>query len=315
MNIIHTDTGLSEEQVIESRKTYGQNSLTYRKKNTFFTLLVESLNDPIIKILLIALAIKVVFLFKESNIYETIGIVLAIFLASFISTISEYGSEKAFERLQEEASKIKCKVRRNSKKVEINIEDIVVGDIVFLSSGDKVPADGILLKGELDIDESALTGESKGKNKKINDFLYMGSVVMSKSGIMKVSGVGDTTFYGEIAASVQDFSPESPLKLKLRGLAKIISKIGYISAFLASISYLVNVILIQNNFDIVRISNFINNSHIIMPHIFYALTLAVTIIVVAVPEDCMQVRWQDRIKGKTVYFFIIHYQRWWCFFD
>ena len=121
------EPGLNNKEVIESRKMYGSNTLTNKKKNTFLSLLIESLNDPIIKILLIALAIKIVFLFKETNIYETIGIVVAIFLASFISTISEYGSEKAFERLQSEASIIKCRVRRNSKKEEINISDIIYG--------------------------------------------------------------------------------------------------------------------------------------------------------------------------------------------
>lgn len=278
------EPGLNNKEVIESRKMYGSNTLTNKKKNTFLSLLIESLNDPIIKILLIALAIKIVFLFKETNIYETIGIVVAIFLASFISTISEYGSEKAFERLQSEASIIKCRVRRNSKKEEINISDIVVGDLIYLNSGDKIPADGILISGNLSVDESSLTGEAKEKNKNIEDILYMGSIVLNDNGMMKVTSVGDKTYYGGIASELQEFSPESPLKLRLRGLAKIISKIGYISAFLVFASYLINVIIIKNNFDLVSISNLLSNAGEVMPHIFYALTLAVTIIVVAVPE-------------------------------
>ena len=277
------EPGLNNKEVIESRKMYGSNTLTNKKKNTFLSLLIESLNDPIIKILLIALAIKIVFLFKETNIYETIGIVVAIFLASFISTISEYGSEKAFERLQSEASIIKCRVRRNSKKEEINISDIVVGDLIYLNSGDKIPADGILISGNLSVDESSLTGEAKEKNKNIEDILYMGSIVLNDNGMMKVTSVGDKTYYGGIASELQEFSPESPLKLRLRGLA-IISKIGYISAFLVFASYLINVIIIKNNFDLVSISNLLSNAGEVMPHIFYALTLAVTIIVVAVPE-------------------------------
>ena len=278
------ETGLSDKEVLDSRMLYGSNILTHKKKNTFLSLLIESLNDPIIKILLIALVIKIVFLFKDSNIYETIGIVVAIFLSSSISTISEYGSEKAFEKLESESSKIKCKVKRNSKLESINIEEIVVNDIVHLSSGDKVPADGILIKGNISVDESSLTGETKEKNKKINDILYKGSIVINNSGVIRITNVGDKTFYGGIASEIQEYAPESPLKLRLRGLAKIISRIGYIGSFLTFFSYLINVIIIKNNFDLNKIINFISNPSIIMPHILYALTMAVTIIVVAVPE-------------------------------
>ena len=278
------ESGLSDKEVLESRRKYGSNILTHKKKNTFFSLLIESLNDPIIKILLIALVIKIVFLFKDSNVYETVGIVIAVFLSSFISTISEYGSEKAFEKLESESSKIKCKVKRNNKLDEINIEDIVVGDIVHLSSGDKVPADGILISGNISVDESSLTGETKEKNKSINDILYKGSIVVNNSGVIKVTQVGDKTFYGGIASEIQEYAPESPLKLRLRGFAKVISKIGYIGSFLAFASYLINVIIIKNNFNIDRIINFITNPSIIMPHVLYALTIAVTIIVVAVPD-------------------------------
>ena len=107
--------GLSEKEVIISRKDHGTNEITKQKKNTFLHLLLESLGDPIIKILLIALGIKVIVLFRDFDWYETIGILIAIFLASFISSISEYGSEKAFARLQEEQLKTKTKVRRNGK--------------------------------------------------------------------------------------------------------------------------------------------------------------------------------------------------------
>src|SRR5699024_4426382 len=140
----------------------------------------------IIKILLIALAIKVVFLFQDSNYFETLGILIAIFLASFISTISEYGSEAAFRRLQEESSKISVKVLRNGKVMEIPIEEVVKNDVVVLQSGDRIPADGYLLKGELRVDESSLNGEAKEAKKypplNPNDLknehkLYRGSVV------------------------------------------------------------------------------------------------------------------------------------------
>ena len=108
-------TGLTEKEVEKNRELYGQNTISYKKSNGFFKLLIESLGDPIIRILLIALGIKTVFLISNFDWYETVGIVIAIFIASFISTISEYGSEQAFNKLQEESSKIKCRVIRDSK--------------------------------------------------------------------------------------------------------------------------------------------------------------------------------------------------------
>ena len=276
--------GLTKKEVENSINKYGTNKLVEIKENSFFKLLLESLGDPIIKILLIALAIKVVFLIKSFDWYETIGIVIAIFLASFISTISEYGSEKAFKRLQEEASLIKCRVKRDNKIIEISIEDIVVGDIVLISSGDKIPADGILIEGSLSVDESSLNGESKEKYKNINDGLYRGSIVVSGIGTMLVKNVGKNTFYGRLAIEIQEKEPESPLKIRLRGLAKVISRIGYVGAFFVFISYLFSIIVINNNFDINLIKDTITNIPVITGHILYALTLAVTIIVVAVPE-------------------------------
>lgn len=155
--------GLTDKEVLSNKNKYGSNAITNTKKNSFISLLIESLGDPIIRILLIALGIKTIFLIKDFDWYETVGIVIAIFLASFISSISEYGSEKAFEKLQEESSKIKCRVRRNGKVVEINVDDVVVGDIVLLEAGERIPADGIIVDGEISVDESTLNGESKEK--------------------------------------------------------------------------------------------------------------------------------------------------------
>ena len=153
--------GLTTKKAEENRKIYGSNEIKKTKTNTFLSLLIESLGDPIIKILLIALAIKLVFLFKDFDWFETLGILIAIFLASFISTISEYGSEKAFNKLQEETSKLKCKVKRDGKITLIGVDEVVKDDIIYLESGDKVPADGIIIKGEVSVDESTINGESK----------------------------------------------------------------------------------------------------------------------------------------------------------
>lgn len=276
--------GLKLNEVEENRKQYGTNRIESNNNNSFFKLLLETLGDPIIKILLIALAIKLIFLIKSFDWYETIGIVIAIFLASFISTISEYGSEKAFKRLQEEASLIMCKVRRDGVVLEIPINDVVVEDIVLLSSGDKIPADGSLVEGCISVDESVLNGETKEKQKNVGDSVYRGSVVSSGIGVMKVNKVGIKTFYGKLAEEIQEKQPETPLRIRLRGLAKFISKIGYVGAVFVFISYLFSVIVINNNFDISLIKETISNIPVITGHILYALTLAVTIIVVAVPE-------------------------------
>ena len=285
--------GLTNEEVLENRKKYGSNELSKTKKDSFIKLLIGTLGDPIIKILLIALAIKTVFLFRNFDWYETIGIVIAILLASLISTISEYGSEQAFERLHEEVSRITCKVIRNSKTLEIPVDEVVVGDIISLETGDKIPADGVIIKGKISVDESSLNGETKEAYKEstininlVNDKnrVYKGSVVYSNNALMRVTAVGENTFYGKIALELQEKQPETPLKLRLRELAKFISRIGYIGAFLVFFSYLFKVIVINNNFNINEIVSMVTNFPVITGHILYALTLCVTIIIVAVPE-------------------------------
>ncbi len=286
--------GLTNKEVETSRKKYGSNNIALIKKNKFINILISSLSDPIIKILLIALAIKVVFLFKNFDWYETIGILIAIFVASFISSVSEYGSEKSFIKLQEEASKIKCRVKRNGKIVEIAIDDVVVGDVVILETGDKIPADGYLIEGDLTVDESSLNGESKEIYKESVDKwkknicdinkVYRGTVVYSSKALMIVTTVGVDTIYGKIASELTEVQPQSPLKLRLTSLAKVISKIGYISSFLVALSYLFSVVVIKNSFDVNLIKQTITNFPLISSYVLYALTLCVTIIVVAVPE-------------------------------
>ena len=276
--------GLTNEEVINNRKKYGSNKICKNQKESFIKKLVSTLGDPIIKILLIALAVKTLFLFQDFDWYETVGIVIAIFLASFISTLSEYGSEKAFEQLQEDASKIKTKVKRNNKKEEINIDDVVVNDIVYLEPGDAIPADGQIIEGRILVNESNLNGEMKEKEKRKGSEVYRSTVVYSGIGIMQVKKVGNQTFYGKLAEEVSEKSPTSPLKLRLTKLAQLISKIGYVGAALVSISYLFSVICIENNFNQELMINTITNFPLMFGHILRALTLAVTIIVVAVPE-------------------------------
>lgn len=276
--------GLSDKEVSSSLKKYGSNNISSTKSNTFFSLLIETLGDPIIKILLVALLVKVIFLFQDFNWFETLGILIAIFLASFISTISEYGSEKAFKRLQEESAKINVRVKRNGKLISISINDLVVGDIVILGSGELIPADGFLVSGSILIDESRINGESREIEKNSGEVVLRGCVITSGECVIQVSKVGEATVYGKIAKELGETTGDSPLKLRLRDLAKVISKLGYLGSVLVVISYLFSVIVIKNNYDLVLIKETLTNIPLMIDHLIYALTLCVTVIIMAVPE-------------------------------
>lgn len=276
--------GLTEKEVIEQRRKYGSNQITQAKQKSMLKLFLESLGDPIIKILMIALGIKTMFLFHEFDWFETLGILIAILIASLISTISEYGSEEAFKKLQQTSSKLKCKVKRNNDIKEIPIDDVVVKDLILLQTGDKIPADGIIKKGSVLVDESSMNGETKEKEKKIGEKLYRGTVIYAEEAYMEVTEVGDQTFYGKMSQELQEEGQDSPLKIRLRELAKFISKIGYVSAILVAISYLFTEIVVANSFNWEKIVNTLTNFPTIINMLIYALTLSVTIIVVAVPE-------------------------------
>lgn len=276
--------GLTNKEVIEQRKEYGSNEITKTKQKGIGKLFLESLGDPIIKILLIALGIKTMFLFHEFDWFETLGIVIAIMIASLISTISEYGSEEAFKKLQQESSKLKCKVKRDGSVKEIPMDDIVVKDLVLLQTGDKIPADGIIREGSVLVDESSMNGEAKETEKTIGDKLFRGTVIYAEEAYMEVTEVGNQTFYGKMSQELQETAGDSPLKIRLRELAKFISKIGYISAVLVALSYLFTEIVIANSFNLEQIMDTITNFPKMMNILIYALTLSVTIIVVAVPE-------------------------------
>ncbi|MBQ8681373.1 MAG: calcium-translocating P-type ATPase, PMCA-type [Bacilli bacterium] len=276
--------GLNDKEVLASRKKYGTNEIKVGKREGFFQLFIESLGDPIIRILLIALAIKTLFLFKDFDWYETVGIVVAIIIASLISTISEYGSSKAFERLMEESSKIKCRVRRNGSIAEIPIDEIVVGDILLLSSGDRIGADGVIIKGKIDVDESSMNGEAASVSKQTKDTVYRGCVVYNGQAEVRIEKIGNQTYYGRMVDELGEGSGSSPLKERLNSLAVLLSKIGYISAGLVSISYLFNKIIIANGFEMSKIIATVTDISLLFAYILHALTLSVTIIVVSVPE-------------------------------
>lgn len=269
---INNIKGLTNNEVLESRKKHGTNIIIYKEKNSILKLIIESLSDPIIKILLIALGVKLLFLFNKSDIYEVIGIFIAIFISTTISTISEYGSEEAYKKLKENNSKINTKVIRNSKITIVNSEELVVGDIIYLESGMIVPADGIIIDNEIYVDESNLTGETQEKLKKVNDIIYMSSIVTNKRCLLKVTEVGNNTIYGKITNEVSEEKADCPLKIRLKDLAKTLSKLSYICALIVFVSYLFNSLIINKDF--------INYAS----HLIYAITLSVTVVVMAVPE-------------------------------
>ena len=289
---MYNTNGLKEDEVKESRKKYGSNSINEKNKNTFFNLFIETLGDPIIKILLIALAIKTIFLFRDFDYFETMGIVLAVLVASLISAISEYGSNKAFQRMQEESSRINVLVKRDGKTKEITIDEIVKNDILILAPGNKVPADGILIKGKLSVDESSLNGETKEVYKEYIDNInlateknrvYRGTTIYDGEALVLVTKIGMDTLYGKMAKVLTEEEDASPLKLRLTNLAKVISRIGYIAAILIAVAYLFSKVFIINNFNLTIIRETITLNKF-FSLILEALTLAVSVLVMSVPE-------------------------------
>jgi len=293
--------GLTPAEAEASARNHGTNALTKKASVGFVKRYIASFGDPIIRILLVALGVNLLLLFRDANWYESVGIAVAVLLATLISTLSEYGSESAFDKLQEEAANIKCRVKRDGKVSLMPIADIVVGDIVYVQAGERVPADGMLINGEISVDQSALNGETReaykypqGPHDKDTaephmDFLsqsglYRGSVVVGGEGIMIVTHVGDSTFYGRLALDVQEDTIVSPLKARLTQLAKNISYFGYAAAVVVAVANLFNGIVAANNFDMVLITAHLANRSQLIRDIMQALTLGITVIVMAVPE-------------------------------
>ncbi len=278
--------GLNKEEVIMRRKKYGSNEIELSSNNSLFKYFLIALSDPIIKILLVALMIKTVVLFRHFEWFETIGILIAVLLSTFISTISEYGSNAAFKRMQKEASISKSLVYRDGLITEINSNSLVVDDLMLVKSGMKINADGKVIKGELAVDESLINGETKERVVKplSNNIVYRGTEAKSGEAIVKVTKVGLNTLYGQVSEELTKNDPTSTLKVRLTGLAKVISRIGYLGAFLVTLSYLFSVIVINNNYDLTLIKATLLDFPLMADYLMYALTLSVTVIVVAVPE-------------------------------
>ena len=287
--------GLTSQEAEQSLKKYGNNALSKPPQQTFFEKLLDNFQDPIIRILIVALLINVVFVYMGyADWIETAGIFVAIILATFVSTWSEYSNENAFQKLQEEASRITCKVWRDGQPVALRIDDLVVGDSVQLESGDKVPVDGVLLKGSLKLDQAALNGESEEAEKKpapsdyswggetdfLNPYcLYRGSVVVEGQGLMRAEKIGDASVYGQLTQELKEVERDSPLKLKLKNLADKISYFGYAGGLLIFIAVLLHKMFLAGGW-----APYVADTARVLSDVVQALILAVIIIVMAVPE-------------------------------
>ena len=308
MSDINTPTPLTNREAEESRREHGSNQLSVKRKKSFVRQFFENLGDPVIRILLGALVLNLLFSLTGDGVdwFETGGIALAVLLATLISTLSEYGSETAFARLSESCGSGACHVRRRSSPSDIEgtacelpLTDVVVGDIVILNAGEMVPADGLLLSGSLQVDQSAMTGESREILKKPvsrrslsqesidpanPSALLRGCVLLGGGGEMLVTHVGDSTFLGRISEEVQEDTRESPLKIRLKKLAGQISRLGYVAAALVALIHLVGVFLFDSGFDGGIILQKLTDLHYVWEQLFHALTLGLTVLVVAVPE-------------------------------
>lgn len=283
--------GLSASQVEESRKQHGANTLTQIPPDPLWKKILEGFKDPMIMILLVALVVQVVLFFMgQAEWFEPVGILVAIMIANGVASISESKQEgKASALKAEEEAKEMAKVIRDGKLEEIHVSEVVVGDIVYLQAGDKIPADGEIVEGGVKVDQAALNGETEEADKQPNvqgaaydvkDLLnpcyaYRGTVVCGGEAHMQIKVVGDQTLFGELALEVQEDTRETPLQVKLGNLAKQISTFGYIGAICIVLGIIAKT-LISGSMpgDIYQWIRLIMD----------AVTVAVTIIVCAVPE-------------------------------
>ncbi len=294
--------GLTQDEVKRSRLEHGTNALTCKEPPGFWTKYFEKFSDPIIIILLVALGINVVFTFLgKVDWFECFGIFLSVLISTFVGAFSEYKNEGTFQKIQDEASKIRCKVYRDGVLREISGNELVKGDYVLLESGNLIPADGEIFRGLISVDQSALNGESKEikkafSNSTVNaghtiglDFwdktsLFRGSVVCSGQCIMKILEVGDRTVYGKLnhEASVED--RKSPLQVKLAHLANKISYFGYIGALAVTALCMIERISSRLGGNFAQIGSYFADSVGVISDLISSIIVGITVIVVAVPE-------------------------------
>lgn len=292
-------TGLTDKEVEDSRKKYGSNEIPDSEPTTFWQEFKETFGDPMIKILLAIAALMIImFFFGYAEIYEPLGTIVAVLIVAVVSAKTGVASDTKYRELKDHTEKDHCKVHRNSLIDVIEVDDVVVGDKVLLQSGDKIPADGVLVSGSLRVDNSALNGEAEECKKTatsesfdlpeditgdtfVDDHsLFRGAVVFDGEGVMDVRRVGLQTMMGKMAEEMQEEEPDSPLKVKLAKLAKQISTFGYIGAIVIALMYFGYFIVSAGGFS----QYFGHDVQNIIKDIVEAVSLAVVIIVCAVPE-------------------------------
>ncbi len=291
--------GLTDKEVEISRGKYGSNEIPDSEPTTFWEEFKETFGDPMIKILLAIAALMIVmFFFGYAEIYEPLGTIVAVLIVAFVSAKTGVASDTKYRELKDSAKKDQCKVHRNNMVAVIDVDDVVVGDKVLLQSGDKIPADGILVSGALSVDNSALNGEAEECKKKetspetslaeditgdtfVDSYsLFRGAVVFDGEGILDVRKVGLKTMMGKMAEEMQEDEPDSPLKVKLAKLAKQISTFGYIGAIVIAVLYFVYFIVSAGGVS----EYFSIGFEQVIKDVVNAVSLAVVIIVCAVPE-------------------------------
>ena len=296
--------GLNKDQVEQSRKLHGDNIIHEAEQETFWDKFKGAFDDPMIKLLLVIAAIMAIMaVMGYAEFGEIIGIVISVLLVTGISAKTEIASDNEYRKLKDSTKKEVCKVHRDGKVVEVEINELVVGDLVILQSGDKIPADGYLYQGELRVDNSALNGEAEECRKvAVSDFkaykelamtadvtgdtfvdahsLFRGAVVFNGEGIMEITKVGMKTMMGAMAEDMADDEVESPLKVKLAKLASQISMFGYIGSVVIALALLAHKVIIAGGFA----DYFANGGVMVFKDVLEAIMLAVVIVVMAVPE-------------------------------
>lgn len=291
--------GLTDKEVEASRQKYGTNAIPDSKPTTFWEEFKETFGDPMIRILLAIAALMIVmFFFGYAEIYEPVGTIVAVLIVAFVSAKTGVASDTKYRELKDSTKKEQCKVYRNGVVTVIDVEDVVVGDKVLLQSGDKIPADGILVSGKMSVDNAALNGEAEECKKTAAEeevtlteditgdtfvdsySLFRGAVVFDGEGILDVRKVGLKTMMGRMAEEMQDDDPDSPLKVKLSKLAGQISTFGYIGAVVIAVLYFAYFIISAGGFS----AYFSIGAGEVIKDIVEAVSLAVVIIVCAVPE-------------------------------
>lgn len=279
--------GLTDEQVKQSREQHGKNVLTPPQRTSLWKLYLDKYRDPIIQILLVAAFVSLILAFIEKNFMETIGIFVAVFLATTVGFYFERDAAKKFNLLTALSEEQPVKVRRNGKVMEIPRHDVVVGDVVLVEVGDEVPADGeLIVCNDLQINESTLTGEpvaeksleGGGDGAYPRNVILRSTMVMNGRGEFVVTAVGDATEIGKVAKkSTEQTSVETPLHMQLDKLAKMISKVGSVVSVAAFFIFLIHDILTNPAWGG---KDYFYMAEIVLKYFM----MAVTLIVMAVPE-------------------------------